>query len=292
MASFSFPLLVTIILLMLHCKSREVISDIQIILEPDRGMILIPEGTFMMGNAMTGSAPDEQPLHEVFLSAYYIAQNLVTNEQYLEFWSAQDGGNSSRNTPINVGSQPWPNIVNLLPKHPVVGVSLLDAKAYANWKSRRTGKQYRLPTEAEWEKAARGTDQRLYPWGNENPDLGKKYRANYLQSENTHDGFVRTSPVSYFNGINLNTGNSASPYGLYDMSGNVWQWVEDLYSSRYYSDSPAKDPRGPNFTGSTFNVVRGGSYLDEKDAIRSTNRDSQFSRNKRENIGFRIVMEY
>ncbi len=276
----------------LHCESREIISDVRVVLEPDKGLILIPEGNFTMGNASEGAPRDEQPAHDVFLSAYYISQNLVTNEEYLEFWAAQDGGNSTRNTPIvNVGSQPWPQIVQLLPKHPVVGVSWVDAKAYTEWKKRRTGQPYRLPTEAEWEKAGRSSDGRIYPWGNESPDRDGKYRANFFQSANPLDGFFRTSPVSYYNGININTGNGASPYGLYDMSGNVWQWVEDLYDAFYYGRSPAKDPKGPFSNTRGLNVIRGGSYNDDENEIRITNRNREEFRTKREYIGFRVAME-
>jgi formylglycine-generating enzyme required for sulfatase activity len=125
---------------------------------------------------------------------------------------------------------------------PVVGISWYEASAYAKWLSHETDKRYRLPTEAEWEKAARGTDGRIYPWG----EKINKNKCNYGET-----GLGRTSPVGIFPG-------SESPYGCVDMSGNVWEWCTDWFSSGYYKESSDTNPIGPK--NGTRRVVRGGSW--------------------------------
>ena len=290
---FAASIVTVYYLMSFQCTKREIISDIQVVLEPDQGMIMIPEGDFVMGQRSGGSIDaDEIPEHFVYLSTYYIAQNPVTNREYLEFWKAFDGGASSRYTPLPVGRLEWPGLVSRWPDHPVVGVSWEEAVAYTSWKARNTGKKYRLPTEAEWEKAARGTDRRLYPWGDENPDAGQKYRANFLQNPEPLDGYNLTSPVTFYNGINLITLEGQSPYGIFDMAGNVWEWVADWYSEFYYRSSPRMNPKGP-FTNirARGKVMRGGSYKDDSFSIRSTNRRNGRTTVKDDDIGFRIAMD-
>lgn len=233
---------------------------------------------------------NSRPVHEVYLSAYYISQNLVTNKEYYEFWKADDGGKSSLHNPPRVGYYDWPDLAIYKPDHPVVGVSWTEAEIYTIWKSARTGKKYRLPTEAEWEKAARGTDQRIYPWGNDPPDANKKYRANYLQQPESLDGFSLTSPVTYYNGINRYTGDGKSPYGLYDMAGNVVEWVADYYSSVYYRNSPRVNPKGP-LLGADMKCIRGGSWNDESSRLKSIYRGWDWSYSKKTTIGFRVAMD-
>jgi formylglycine-generating enzyme required for sulfatase activity len=148
-------------------------------------------------------------------------------------------------------------------KHPVVHICWIDAREYCSWKSRKTGKTYRLPTEAEWEFAARGgLDRNNYPWGNELKP-GDKWMSNIWQGdfpyENTAaDGFKGTSPVDAF---------PPNGYGLYDMAGNVWQWCSDWYRPDYYKPQKMVNPQGPQDSsdpsepGIPKRVQRGGSFL-------------------------------
>ena len=140
--------------------------------------------------------------------------------------------------------------------YPVLGVNWDGATAYCNWLSAKTGRKYRLPTEAEWEKAARGTDQRKFPWGNE---IDKSF-ANYVGSQPYDTG----QWVGYYDGSkhgDFQTHNGASPYGAHDMAGNVMEWCQDWYSRDYYAFSPKKNPKGPE-TGA-YRVVRGGTFFME-----------------------------
>jgi formylglycine-generating enzyme required for sulfatase activity len=189
-------------------------------------MLLVPGGEFTMGS---GSA-----MRQVQLDAFYMDKYEVTASRYEKFLRA--GG---RREPDN-----W-HAVNL-PKdgnRPVTGVDWADAVAYCRWAGKR------LPTEAEWEKAARGTDGRLYPWGNEppNPRLAN-YRKDDSYSSSSDGGVADVG--SYEGG--------KSPYGLYDMAGNVWEWVADWYDDEYYRHGPTRNPPGPD--SGDEKVVRGGSW--------------------------------
>jgi formylglycine-generating enzyme required for sulfatase activity len=196
-------------------------------------MVLVSEGDFTMGSNR-GDA-DEQPIHTVYLDGFYIDKFEVTNQLYK---ACVDAGlceppKHSYFFPESPNRAYYGNPE--YDNYPVIYVDWLMAKTYCEWRSAR------LPTEAEWEKAARGTEGNIYSWGN-GLDCQK---ANYQKCVN------RTSEVgSYEDGV--------SPYGLYDMTGNVWEWVADWYSDNYYSTSARKDPRGP-ITGQS-RVMRGGSW--------------------------------
>jgi len=219
------------------------------------GMILIPAGEFMMGS---NEEDDESPIHRVHLAAFYIDQYPVTNLEYKKFVDATKHRTPShwKNRQIPPGKE----------NHPVVNVSWHDASDYCRW----TGK--RLPTEAEWEKAARGIDGRIYPWGNEQPDAS---RCNF--DEDISD----TTPVGKY------SPHGDSPYGCADMAGNMWEWVSDWYNDSYYSESPANNPDGP--AGGQYRVCRGGSWSNSQYYIRTAMRDSDFPYSHGNDVGFRCA---
>ena len=165
------------------------------------------------------------------------------------------------------------------------GVNWDSAVAYCNWLSAKTGKKYRLPTEAEWEKAARGTDQRRYPWGNSID----RTLANFVGAQTYDTGM----PVGTFDGTrrgDRDTRSNASPYGAFDMAGNVMEWCLDWYSRDYYAASPRKNPKGP--ANGAYRVVRGGSFFVEGFDLRSAARSAAWpSFQGHRMIGFRAVRE-
>ena len=257
--------------------------------------VLVPAGEFQMGDNFGEGAQDEQPVHTVFLSEYHIGRYQVTNGEYKKF--IDDGGYSVERYWSNggyggFGRYPlyWENatyrggaIVGN-DSYPVTGVTWYEASAYCSWLSEKTGNKYRLPTEAEWEKAARGTDQRRFPWGN---TLDSSY-ANYDNHQS--DPLV---PVGYYDGSirgNLQTRSNASPCGAYDMAGNVWDWCADWYDEKYYSVSPTDNPRGPQ--SGKIKAIRGGSWKSVPGSLRSAKRSGNDAPERRANtLGFRCVRE-
>ena len=241
------------------------------------GMVRIPAGEFTMGN--DDGAQHEKPMHKVYLDSYYIGLHEVTNAEYHVFWRA-DGGATSDHTPVSYGEklgvENWPTIAKTKPDHPVVGVSWHDAVAYAKWADKR------LPTEAEWERAARGTDSRLWPWGNAFSlrIRGTKVHANIWGGD---DGYRdRIAPVGTFQ-------TGASPYGILDMAGNVWEWVGDWYSESYYHWGPSQNPSGPDQGGRR--VVRGGSWANGARMTQCSNRMGHYTAVGTSFIGFRLAMD-
>ncbi len=215
--------------------------------EPE--MVLIPAGEFLMGSDPArdqGTLSFEQPQHTLYMADYYLARAPVTNAQYAAFVQATD-----RDPPRH-----WQN--GKPPRgqenHPVVSVSWYDAVAHCRWLSEVTGKPYRLPTEAEWEKAARGADGRTYPWG----DRWDAARCNTKEGGKGHTTTVGAYPLG------------ASPYGLLDMAGNVWEWTSSLYwSYPYQATDGREDPAPPD-----SRVLRGGSWLNLYDSARAAYRRS------------------
>jgi formylglycine-generating enzyme required for sulfatase activity len=187
-------------------------------------MVYVPAGEFLMG---TNGRSDEEPQRKVYLDAYWMYRTPVTVAQYQRFCQA-----TRRPMPKAPG---W----GWEADHPVVNVSWHDAKAYGDWAG------VALPTEAEWEKAARGTDGREYPWGN-TWDSAKAVCSVSPASARS------TAPVGSFPG-------GASPYGCLDMAGNVWEWCADWFSDDYYKTAPDRNPVGP--ASGSFRVVRGGSWI-------------------------------
>ena len=221
-------------------------------------MVAVPAGEFWMGcneqvDKQCGS--DEKPYHKVYLDAFYIDKFLVTQGKYNECVSS---GKCSAN-------QKYDGFTG--DRQPVVGVSWEYAKSYCEWAGKR------LPTEAEWEKAARGTDGRIYPWGN-GIDTTK---ANYSDSK-----IGKTTNVgSYPSG--------ASPYGALDMAGNVWEWVADWYGENYYRNSPSKNPPGPD--SGTYRVLRGGSWTLSARFLRSSTRLRDNPTYRSADNGFRCLRD-
>jgi len=217
--------------------------------------VYVPAGEFLMGCSMDSTAPvkcdgDAQPIHAVYVDAFYIDKTEVTNAQYIACVSAGACLSPLDQTPKHASIYTDPALAN----HPVVYIDRQRAGTYCQWAGRR------LPTEAEWEKAARGTDRRLFPWGNQTPtcDLANNvfiYFDDYGQRERHCVG--GTTPVgSYPQG--------ASPYGALDMVGNVREWVSDLYVRWYYGSSPYYNPKGGTIDDKS-SPVRGGSWNDNYD---------------------------
>lgn len=200
----------------------------------DTPMIEIPAGEFIMGRDGTQALEDERPAHRVWLDRFAIDQYEVTTAQYAEFLHSD-----RRASPWQWGTVD----LSLHGALPVIGVSWHDADDYCRWKVKR------LPTEAEWEKSARGTDGRFYPWGSQTPT---NQRANFaLGARFSYDQVLE--PVH-------SQPQGRSPYGLHHMAGNVYEWVQDWYAINYYDGSPDRNPPGPE--QSQFKVVRGGSWSD------------------------------
>ena len=221
-------------------------------ISPKDGMtqLFIPAGTFIMGGLDVHRENDELPPHEVYVSAFWMDQVEVTNGMYnLCVTSGECRPPSqlrSDNREDYFGNPEFQD-------YPVVYVTWHDANAYCQWAGRR------LPTEAEWERAARGGDKRNFPWGDEFPN---EYNAN---AANTVGDTSRVG--SYVEG--------ASPFGALDMSGNVWEWVADWYKPDYYAKSPLENPLGPSDDEvfNTMRVIRGGSFQDDGVVLRLANRN-------------------
>ncbi|MCP4725563.1 MAG: formylglycine-generating enzyme family protein, partial [bacterium] len=257
--------------------------------------VRVPIGRSFIGDNFDEGDPDEVPVHEVFLEDYFIGKYKVTNAEYKKFVDDRGYGNSSYWTAGGFGEygdKPrfWDNErfkgggLEGNDNFPVVGVSWFEAMAYSAWLSDKTGEVYRLPTEAEWEKAARGLDGRRFSWG---ADI----TGYYANLEFSNDPFERgLTPVGYYDGSRhgeYNTNSNMSPCGAYDMVGNVWEWCLDWYASGYYSVSPENDPKGPE-TGSS-RVLRAGGWVDGEYYMRCANRNSSFPENRNPIQGFRCV---
>ncbi len=262
-------------------------------------LVFVPAGEFVMGRGDTDLTGDvvldrlfeqggwwehEKPAHMVYVDALWMYQKEVTNEQFETFvtstgyeTTAEKDGSSFVDryssggyvegaywvAPFGPGSD-----LSGLMLHPVVHVSWYDADAYCSWAGGR------LPTEAEWEKAARGTDGRIYPWGNEAPSC---HLSNYQGCKGS--------------GVGVQVGSypaGTSSYGVLDMAGNVWEWVGDWFSADYYSISPYENPTGP--ASGEYRVLRGGSWDDSEWQLRASDRGKDYPRLTDIVIGFRCLI--
>ncbi len=229
-------------------------------------MVTIPAGEFLMGNPEGKGRADERPQRSVYLDEFLIDQVEVTNERYMEFVKAT--GHRSPPNPYGTGSL---SSVKGIEHLPVVQTTWYDAKAYCSWAKKR------LPTEAEWEKAARGTDGRRFPWGN---DAATERRANFdreWQEEKT------LHPVGSLPG-------GDSPYGVKDMAGNAREWVSDWYAPDYYSSAPGRNPKGPEKKG-VVRSIRGGSWHSPVADITTSARGRGGFALQTHGTGFRCVRE-
>src|SRR3989338_1741881 len=284
-------------------------------------MVLIPSGAFFMGREdREGWSPmanpqqfnDELPLHEVNVNAFYIDKFEITNQQFKEFidatgyiTDAEDIGKSAVMVSANEANEPvqgtdigWKliegatwrnpegpnsNIIDRM-NHPVIHVSWNDASAYAKWIGKR------LPTEAEWEKAARGDSKTNWFWSDSIEDTtypaGKyqniyaEHRIEYQYPDGVYDGYSGTAPVGSFKPNN---------YGLYDTSGNVFEWVADWYQYDYYTISPKEDPKGS--ANGTEKVIKCGSWYLCECFTRPANRNSAEPTRTEHGLGFRLALD-
>jgi sulfatase modifying factor 1 len=208
-------------------------------------MVYIEPGPFTMGSDLPSAKPNAKPAHKVELNAYWLYQNEVTNKQYLAF--VQQTNHAEPAQWKQTGGYPAGR-----DKFPVVSVSWDDADAYCRFAGKR------LPTEAEWEKAARGVHQLIWPWGNEwdsDKANGANQGAATLQEVGSHPA-------------------GRTPYGADDMAGNAWEWVQDWYDADYYSVSPLTAPTGPAL-GQT-KIMRGGAWPDDPNQLRTFTRVGVF----------------
>ncbi|MEN8219532.1 MAG: SUMF1/EgtB/PvdO family nonheme iron enzyme [Pseudomonadota bacterium] len=221
-------------------------------------MVWIPAGSFRMGDIQGGGLSDEKPVHSVAATQRFaMGRYEVTFAEYDKFAEA-----TGREKPDDKG---WGR-----GNRPVINVSWHDAVAYTEWLSQQTGKKYRLPTEAEWEYAARAGTETKYWWGN---TASHEY-ANY------DSRWEYTAPVGSF---------APNSFGIYDTAGNVWEWVYDIYSSDYYSSSPPSDPSGPS-TGSS-RVNRGGGWNSTASYCRAAYRYLNSPGSRYGNLGFRLLLK-
>ena len=210
------------------------------------------------------AGPQEQPQHEVYLDPFRIDRFEVSNVEYLRFVLG-----TGADWPKFWRENPFPEKAAL---HPVINVSWHEADAFCRWAGKR------LPTEAEWEKAARGGDGRIFPWGNES--------AGWIKSNIAHPGSKRGFKYPPLANINRYD-KGASPYGVYQMAGNVSEWVSDWFDPEYYRHGHDKNPQGP--TTGELKVFRGGSWNEDPEVARSAGRNGGLPDRESYLTGFRCA---
>ena len=242
-------------------------------------MVKIPAGTFLMGSDKKvdrNAYQPEFPQRRVYLDAYEIDKYEVTTVQFLKFVLATD------RKPLIDWQYQGGNFQETMANHPVMHVSWFDADAYCRWAGKR------LPTSAEWEKAARGEDGRIYPWGNEPAGLS---RANFGRTGLS--GPVRDRPerlLLYPPIISVDKyDNGVSPYGVFQLAGNVAEWTADWYDPHYYKTAPDRNPKGPE--KGTQRAFRGGGWIDSTPSVRPAQRNGTDPNTKMNWLGFRCARD-
>ena len=222
-------------------------------------MVWVPAGEFTMGSDQGDD--DEQPIHRVFLDSFYLDTFEVTNGQFAKFVDAIQSeppwGFADQETPVVHADRP------------VRWVNWMEALGYCLWAGKR------LPTEAEWEKAARGPDGRLYPWGNDPPTAAHAVFG-------LKEGDETVSPIG-------NREKGTSPYGVRDLAGNLYEWVLDWYDDAFYTTPPTSNPRGPG--AGTAKVQRGGSYINQPYRLRAAFRTKGDPTEHDPHVGFRCAQD-
>ena len=268
-------LLATLLLVPLHAWGQ--VEDLDRSVRLPTGftteMVLVPAGSFPRG--AESEEFDEQPVRMIYTDPYLIDKYEVTVAQWAEYQNA---------TGYQIGE--W-NLQNTKGRqnHPITFINWYEAAAFCEWAGKR------LPTEAEWERAARCDDGRKYPWG----DGLDSFRSNYFQSGDPFEAglgtILNTTPVGYYDGSlrgEYQTRDNSSPFGAYDMVGNVWEWTKDWYHSSYYTNGPDRNPQGVEL--SNVKAVHGGSYATDASHIRPTYRARDDPNLKGPDIGFRCAM--
>ena len=248
----------------------------------EASMVYVLAGEFIMGSD-PGMDPyfwgAESPSHTVYVDAFWLYQTEVTNAMYAQCVEA-GSCNLPKQTNTSTGADYYSN--SSYADYPVIHVTWYQARDYCTWVGGR------LPTEAEWEKAARGDDGRLFPWGNSYPSSSQANLCDQGCSNSGErvsaldDGYAETSPVG-------NYPAGASPYGALDMAGNVWEWVADWHQVGYYANSPYENPQGP--AGGERKGMRGGSWFNGVDGVRAVARASRKPNDSFYSVGFRCVMD-
>jgi formylglycine-generating enzyme required for sulfatase activity len=293
-------------------------------------MVLIPGGQFAMGRHNGSGDNDELPVHDVYIDAFRMDVYETTNRRYAAYlngaypsqikvvsgivFGIADTGLDYPYCNTTASSQysriDWDGstftVTTAKRDHPMLEVSWYGAAAYANWRSSEESREpsydldswtcdfdangYRLPTEAEWEYAARGgehTPYYTYPWGN----TINGSHANYENSGDPWDNlpYPQTTQVGYYDGNHWPFIDMANGYGLYDMAGNVWEWCNDWYDADYYDSSPYDNPKGPG--SGDFRVLRSGSWYNGEYYLRCANRIRYFPEYRKFSVGFRLALD-
>lgn len=210
-------------------------------------MVYFPAGEFWMGSPEGRGQPDEHPRHRVYLDAFYLDRFEVTGNDFLEFMTA----NPEEHPTVTgwLGREVRPGLEH----HPVIGLTWHRCQRYCRWKGKR------LPTEAEWERAAAGLTEREYPWGNEPPT---PQRANFNKCCFIMRGEILKQKGSFESG--------KTPEGVYDLAGNIAEWVYDWYDKNYYKKAEKRNPKGPE--KGKYHTIRGGAWNSLPNNLRSTDR--------------------
>ncbi|MGA1825370.1 MAG: formylglycine-generating enzyme family protein [bacterium] len=245
-------------------------------------MLYIEGGEFIMGDQGSQGGFDEKPAHAATISPFYLSETTITVAQWRQFYEDSD-----------TAWDLWDSVKKYSPdkESPIIFISYNDAIEFCAWLSEKEGRNYRLPTEAEWEFAARGgSTGKEYPWGDTPPDGTQCNFADMDEYEKDKDLWAAEATVSdgyaYCAKVHAYTPNG---YGLYQMSGNVLQWCQDWYFSHYYHEAPSDNPKGPE--SGNEKVLRGGAWCFPPVMVRVSDRYNLNPSIRKEFIGFRIAID-